>query len=77
MTIREFLDDLQETGNEELMKKMQDTVNVWDNRACRGYVITAMKKAGHTREQIWKVLEELAVAFEEVSVDDAAKIRNE
>ena len=76
MTVKEFLTDLQDTGNEDFAEKMQNTVHVWNNNACRGYCVAALQKAGYTREQIAAVSEELTAAFEEISVDDAARIRN-
>ena len=42
MTIKTFLNDLQTTGNKEFSEKMQDTVSIWDNNACKGYCIAAM-----------------------------------
>lgn len=76
MTVKEFLTDLQDTGNEAFAEQMQNTVHVWNNNACRGYCVAALQKAGYTREQIAGVLDELTAAFEEISVDDAARIRN-
>lgn len=77
MTVKEFLADIQETGNKAFEAEMQNTVNIWSNEACRGYCIAAMKAAGYTREQIAEVVEELPAAFEDISIDDAARIRNE
>ena len=76
MTIREYLDDLQATGNAALAEEMQNAVNVWSNKACRGYCIAAMGAAGFSRDQISGVLDELQKAFDEISVDDAARITN-
>jgi Holliday junction resolvasome RuvABC DNA-binding subunit len=76
MTVTDFLKDIRQTGNKAFEAEMQNTVNIWSNESCRGYVIAAMKAAGFTREQISKVVEELPAAFEDISVDDAAKIRN-
>lgn len=76
MTVTDFLADIRETGNKAFEAEMQNTVNIWSNEACRGYCIAAMKAAGFTREQISKAVEELPAAFEDISVDDAAKIRN-
>ena len=76
MTIREYLDDLQATGNAALAEEMQNAVHVWDNGACKGYTIEAMRAAGFSRDQISGVLDELQKAFDEISVDDAARITN-
>lgn len=76
MTVTDFLKDLRETGNKALEAEMQNTVSIWDNNACKGYCIAALQAAGYTKEQISGVLEELTAAFENIGVDDAAKIRN-
>ena len=76
MTIRQYLVDLQNTGNAALAEEMQNAVHVWDNGACKGYTIEAMRAAGYTRDQISGVLDELQKAFDEISVDDAAKVKN-
>ena len=76
MTIRQYLADLQNTGNAALAEEMQNAVHVWDNGACKGYTIEAMRAAGYTRDQISDVLDELQKAFDEISVDDAAKVKN-
>ena len=74
MTIKDYVTDLQKTGNTAFADKMMNTVNIWSNAACKGYCTAAMKKAGFSREQIASVLEELTAAFEEIAVEDAEKI---
>lgn len=76
MTVNDFLKDIRETGNKTFETEMLKTVSIWSNEACRGYCISAMKAAGFTREQISKVVEELPAAFDNISVEDAEKIRN-
>ena len=76
MTIKEFLAGLQTMGNKELAEEIQNTTSVWNNYACKGYCIAAMQAAGYTREQIEGVLVALTAVFDDISVDDAARIRN-
>jgi len=76
MTVKEYLTDLQKTGNKALAEEMQSVVSVWSNTACRGYTITAMKATGHSKEQISEVLEALSAAFDEITVEEAEQIKN-
>ena len=76
MTIKEYLNDLQKTGNKALTEEMQSVVSVWSNTACRGYTSTAMKATGHSKEQISEVLEALSAAFDEITVEEAEQIKN-
>ena len=76
MTIKDFLAGLQTTGNKEFAEEMQNTLDVWNNNTCKGYCIAAMQAAGYTREQIAGVLQAMTAAFNDISVDDAARIRN-
>ena len=76
MTIREYLTDLQATGNAALAEEMQNAVHIWDNRAAAGYTTAAMQAAGFSRDQISSVLDELQKAFDEIAIEDAKQIRN-
>lgn len=76
MTVKDFLKDIRETGNKTFETEMQKTVSIWSNKACGGYCISAMKATGYTREQISEVLEKLAAAFDEISIEEAEKIKN-
>ena len=76
MTIRQFLDDLQGTGNKQLAEAMKDATSIWSNDAAKGYAIVALQAAGYTREQISSVLAEMTKAFDELDITEAEKIRN-
>ena len=71
MTVKEFTDGLQATGNKEFAEEMKSVTNVWSNTACKGYCAAAMRKAGYSREQIAGVLKYLSEAFEDISVSEA------
>ena len=53
-----------------------DNAEIWNNDACKGYCILAMEDAGYNREQIREVLQKMTAAFDDISIDDAARIRN-
>ena len=76
MTVKEYLNDLQKTGNKALAEEMQSVVSIWNNESCKGYCITAMKATGHSKEQISEVLEALSAAFDEITVEEAEQIKN-
>lgn len=81
MTIKDYLDSLQELPHRSadgttIAEAMRATTHIWDNNACRGYCIAALQAAGYSRAQIKEVLQELAAAFDEISIDDAARITN-
>lgn len=81
MTIQNYLDSLQglphrSADGRTLADAMRETAHIWDNNACKGYCIAAMQAEGYTREQIAGVLQAMAAAFDDISVDDAARIRN-
>ena len=71
MTVKEFTDGLQATGNKEFAEEMKSVTNIWSNTACKGYCAAAMRKAGYSREQIAGVLKNLSEAFEDISVSEA------
>lgn len=50
---------------------MRDTM---DNNSARGYTIQAMKDAGFTKGDINKVLKEMYLNFDDISVEQAEKI---
>lgn len=81
MTIKAYLDSLQGLPHKSadgttIAEAMRTTTHIWDNNACRGYCIAALQGAGYSRGQIKEVLRELAAAFDEISIDDAARITN-
>lgn len=81
MTIKDYLDSLQglphrSADGTTIAEAMRATTHIWDNDACKGYCIAAMQGAGYSREQIAGVLQELAAAFDAITVDGAARIRN-
>lgn len=51
---------------------LAENVDVWDNDACRGYVVKAMQAAGFDNDAIRNVLREFHDVFDLVSVDEAA-----
>lgn len=81
MTIQHYLDSLQELPHRSadgrtLADAMRETTHIWSNEACKGYCIAALQAAGYSREQITEVLRQLAIAFDDIAIDDAEQIRN-
>lgn len=81
MTIQNYLDSLQalphrSADGKTLADAMRETTHIWDNNACKGYCIAAMEAAGYTQEQTAEVLQKMTAAFDDISIDDAARIRN-
>ena len=58
---------------EEIMACIQDINGPWSNAACMGYCRMAMQNAGVDEGTQRKVLRELKVCFDLVSVEDAAQ----
>ena len=82
MRIQEYLDSIKKyTQVSADGEKMSDVLlrvhSVWDNDACKGYCIQAMKWCGYNEDQIEQVLRALGDAFNEYTVEAAAKIQND
>lgn len=81
MTIKDYMDDLRKlddkyktSDGEKFSKSMAACTSVWDNDACRGYLIAAAKRLKISREKILSLLGTIDVAFSDYTVDAAAKI---
>ncbi len=81
MTIKDYLDDLQKkcdniktSDGKKLSEAMAECTSVWDNDACRGYLIAAAKRLKMSREKIKSLLNVIEFAFSDYTVDEAAKI---
>ena len=53
---------------------MMGITEIWSNDSCIGYFLRAAQIAGVDRDTIREVLDAYSTAFEEISVDEAAKI---
>lgn len=80
MTINEYLNGLKENmghfksnDGRSLADVMADSVEIWNNDACRGYLILAMEKAGIERETIKEVLKKESIAFDDYTIEEAEK----
>lgn len=75
MTVKQYIEE-----NKKLPQELNDLVlnntYIWENDACYGYTIIAMKAAGYDREQISEILRFLHFAMEDYSVSEAAAKRN-
>ena len=67
---------INKTDGSNLFNTLIDNAEIWNNDACKGYCILAMEDAGYNREQIREVLQKMTAAFDDISIDDAARIRN-
>ena len=67
---------INKTDGSNLFNTLIDNAEIWNNDACKGYCILAMADAGYHREQIREVLQKMTAAFDDISIDDAARIRN-
>lgn len=77
MTISEYLNGLPDMVSNDgttLKETMLDTVEIWNNDSCKGYAIAAMQQAGFDREQIRAVLSKMRWAFDETTIEQAARI---
>lgn len=57
------------------MKK--STLELWDNEACKGYTIQAMRESGYSDKDIEKVLIAFYSIFDTITVDQAQQIYKE
>ena len=55
---------------EEMLKNLNGP---WSNTACMGYCLIALRRAGGNVETQEKVLRELELSFDGVSIEDAEK----
>lgn len=81
MTIKDYLDDVQKLDDKFRWKDgkkysegMAEMTSIWDNDACRGYLIAAAKRLKMSREKIISLLGAIDVAFSDLTQDEAAKI---
>lgn len=81
MTIKNYLQGIEaakltpaEPGGMSFVEAMQEAAEIWSNDACMGYCIRAAQLAGLDQDTIQKLLGACEVAFDELSVDEAAEI---
>ncbi len=81
MTIKDYLKKLKaaqgvmaESDEASFTESMMEIQEIWSNDSCIGYFLRAAQIAGVDRDTIKEVLAAYSMAFEEISVDEAAKI---
>lgn len=47
----------------------------WSNNACEGYAILAMQAAGLDAQTVRRVLDQMRVCFDSVSVEEAEEVQ--
>lgn len=75
-TIREYLDELPDIKTQDgktLRDAMADTMPIWSNAICRGYMVDAMERAGIDDDTQLKVLQALWSSFDQLSYVEAEK----
>ena len=65
---------LAESEGANFTDSMMEITEIWSNDSCIGYFLRAAQIAGVDRDTIRDVLDAYSVVFEEISVDEAAKI---
>lgn len=65
---------LAESEGANFTDSMMEIAEIWSNDSCIGYFLRAAQIAGVDRDTIRDILDAYSVAFEEISVDEAAKI---
>lgn len=77
MTIQEYLDDLDKmpamtsAKGKSLRSAMLQSVSIWSNDACRGYVLRALKDADVDTETHKQIMQALHWAMDEMTVGEA------
>lgn len=81
MTIKDYLEEARKmdekykfSDGSKYSEAVAKTTNVWDNDACRGYLIEAAKRLKMSREKILSLLEAVDKSFNYYTQDEAAKI---
>lgn len=49
----------------------------WNNAACLGYTLKALKSLGYSKNEIEKILTEIGKQFDQLSIEDAAELYNQ
>ena len=83
MKISSYIEDLKQCklkpGRSDMpsfMDAMLDSVDIWSNEAAKGYVLTAAQRMGLNDTQIDELLRQMRLAFDDLTVDEAAQISN-
>lgn len=81
MTIKDYLKKLksaqgvlEESEGAAFTESVIEIAEIWSNDSCIGYFLRAAQISGVDRDTIREVMNAYSTAFEEISVDEAAKI---
>lgn len=73
-TIKEYLDslpDMKTTDGKSLRDAMAESMPIWSNQICRGYVVDAMDRANIDKEIQIKILNSLCSSFNLLPYEEA------
>ena len=83
MTISAYIEDLKkcklQPGKPEMpsfMDAMLDSVDIWSNAAAQGYALKAAQRMGMDEAHVKELLHQMRLAFDDLTVDEAAQISN-
>lgn len=79
MTVNEYLKSLEtdypaglvNRRGEPIADIMKDVTHIWTNDAASGYTVQAMKDAGFSEVDIWKVQRALIRVYDELTISEA------
>ena len=79
MTINEYFEKLRELPTQskdgkDIADIMANVAQIWDNAACEGYCVAAMREAGIEEADRERILTALRKELEMLTVDQARKI---
>ena len=83
MTVQEFLKSLESypamtnKRGESITDTMKRATHIWTNDAASGYTVQAMRDAGFSEVDIWKVQRALLRVYDEFTIKEAENIFNE
>lgn len=74
MTVKMYLDQINENYPEKVRPIVMDCEYVWSNNACNGYCAAALRNLGATEAQIRAVLGELHTVYDTMAVYEAEAV---
>lgn len=74
MKVKAYRERLEQSGDGDVYAKLEDSLDLWSNAACQGYLIRAARETGARPGQVRQLVQQLRWLLDEMTIEEAEEV---
>ena len=74
MKVKVYREKLERSGDADVYARLEESLDLWSNAACQGYLIAAARQAGAKPGQVRQMVQQLRWLLEEMTLEEAEEV---